>query len=365
MVQVQTNYPNFYQIVVDDNGDGFPKEEFVRLMAGNIGNSQKRPKEVPLINGRPTIGRLGIGMLGIAQICGSFKVSSKPKDGEPFTARIRLYDLLRERVDAEDPELFKERTAIAEVNELPDAQEKVTEVDVGEYTFEPYEGLPDGTGTRILADDAHPTFSESFQQSLNAERFQEPSLDWLADIEIMSHVHSLQQLGDYWKLLWELSASCPIPYLAADALPNGVIKKDQARLKSYEFRVLVDGIELAKPVYLKGNPGGYTTRRIQEQHKRVYARDLAFHGYIVVQEGRQLQPDELRGIMIRIKNVGIGYYDPSLLDYRFNQGPRSRWLTGEIFVDEGLEDALNIDRDSFNRFHPQFRAVQQYASSAA
>ena len=49
-----------------------------------------------------------------------------------------------------------------------------------------------------------------------------------------------------------------------------------------------------------------------------------------------------------------------MLDYRFNEGPRSQWLTGEIFVDEGLEDALNIDGDSFNRFHPEFRAIQNY-----
>ena len=74
----------------------------------------------------------------------------------------------------------------------------------------------------------------------------------------------------------------------------------------------------------------------------------------------QLKPDELRGILIRIKNVGIGYYDQSMLDYRFNEGPRSRWLTGEIYVDEGLEDALNVDRDSFNRFHPEFRALQSH-----
>ena len=49
-----------------------------------------------------------------------------------------------------------------------------------------------------------------------------------------------------------------------------------------------------------------------------------------------------------------------MLDYRINQGPRSRWLTGEIFVEEGLEDALNIDRDSFNRFHPEFRVLQEH-----
>jgi Histidine kinase-, DNA gyrase B-, and HSP90-like ATPase len=358
-VQIGTNYPNFYQIVVQDNGDGFAKEEFVRLMAGNIGNSQKRPKDEPLINGRPTIGRLGIGMLGIAQICGSFKITSRPKNGEPFTARIRLYDLLRERIDVDDPELVRD-TAISSSSDVVEVEETVTEVDVGEYTFEPYEQIGEETGTRILADDVHPTFSESFKQSMNAEKFQQPPLDWRDAIVIMSHVHSLQQLGDYWKLLWELAASCPIPYIAANALPNGSIKNEQAQLKKYDFRLFVDGIELSKPIYLQGNPGGYTTRRIGSQHRRIYARDLRFHGYVVVQEGRQLQPDELRGIMIRIKNVGIGYYDPSMLDYRFNQGPRSRWVTGEIFVDDGLEDALNIDRDSFNRFHPQFRAVQQY-----
>ena len=33
-------------------------------------------------------------------------------------------------------------------------------------------------------------------------------------------------------------------------------------------------------------------------------------------------------------------------------------MTGEIYVDKGLEDALNVDRDSFNRFHPEFRALQ-------
>jgi len=54
------------------------------------------------------------------------------------------------------------------------------------------------------------------------------------------------------------------------------------------------------------------------------------------------------------------YYDQTLLDYRVNQGPRSRWVTGEVYIDSGLEDALNVDRDSFNRFHPEFRAVQTF-----
>jgi len=358
VVRIATNYPHFLQVSIEDNGDGFSKDEFKRLMAGNIGNSDKRPRNLTLINNRPVIGRLGIGMLGIAQICGSFRIMSSPKDGEPFAARVRLYDLMKERLDADDPEIVQSKQT---GDQIDNQQFPITEIDVGEYTLEPYEPFTENkSGTRIIADDVHPTFSQSFRESLNAEGFEEPPLIWRKAVDVMAHVHSLQQLGDYWKLLWELSAACPIPYVSTDALPKALIKADDKRLQEYDFKVLVDSLELAKPIYLKGNPGGYTTFPIEEQERMIYGRKLRFHGYLAVQEGRQIKPDELRGIMIRIKNVAIGYYDPSMLDYKFNEGPRSRWLTGEIYIDEGLEDALNVDRDSFNRFHPQFRAVQQH-----
>jgi hypothetical protein len=347
-VHINTNYPHFLQLSIRDDGDGFTKDDFKNLMEGGIGNSEKRPSEATLINGRPVIGRLGIGMLGIAQICGAFTITSTPREGEPFTARIHLYDLLKERLDKNDEELVSETDA-------------GREVDVGEYNFIDYKPTA-RRGTNIVADDVHPTFARSFQQSIRREKYpkyKEPSLDWSKSVKTTQTIRSLQELGDYWRLLWELSVSCPIPYLSDRALPERIIAAEHARLLSYDFKVIVDSITLAKPVNLQRNPGGYTVHRIEPQHILVYGKDLRFHGYIVVQEGAQLKPDELRGILIRIKNVAIGYYDPSMLDYRYNEGPRSRWVTGEIFVDEGLEDALNIDRDSFNRFHPQFRSLQE------
>src|ERR1700751_615791 len=71
MVTINTNYPNFYQLSIEDNGNGFNKKDFEQLMQGGIGNSQKRPADLKLLNGRPVIGRFGIGMLGIAQMCGA------------------------------------------------------------------------------------------------------------------------------------------------------------------------------------------------------------------------------------------------------------------------------------------------------
>jgi hypothetical protein len=312
-------------------------------MGGGIGNSQKRPQNKPLKFGRPIIGRLGIGLLGIAQICGAFTITSKTRKGEGFKARVRLYDLLKEKLDKDDETVVK-----------------ATEVDVGEYNFEDFDASEAREGTLILADAVHPSFTRAFQNSLEFEDFEEPPSDWVSAVAIVSRVHSLQQLGDYWRLLWELAASCPIPYIDEHALPEGLIVDQQAKLLKYHFEVRVDGLKILKPVYLEGNPGGYTALRIPNQTLKVYGNEVAFSGYIIVQEGAQLKPDELRGVMVRIKNIGIGYYDPSMLDYRFNEGPRSRWLTSEIFVEEGLENALNVDRDSFNRFHPEFRAIQEF-----
>ena len=316
-------------------------------MSGGIGNSDKRPQHRKLINSRPVIGRLGIGMLGFAQICGSFTVTSKMKDGGGFRASVHLYDLLKERLDRDDPSVVSTK-----------------EVDVGRYDFDKgYDLSKAKFGTTLVAEDVHPTFVRAFQQSLSAPKFKEPPLEWRKALGILSRVHTIQELGDYWRLLWELSASCPVPYISANAVPDGLITEEQKELESFDFKVIVDGIDIKKPIWLRGNAAGYTTKAIPEQHFTPYGKDLRFHGYIAVQEGSQLHPDELRGILVRIKNVAIGYYDPSMLDYRYNEGPRSRWLTGEISVTEGLEDALNIDRDSFNRFHPQFRAVQEYLHS--
>ncbi len=359
-VEINTNYPKFYQLSIQDNGDGFTGDDFEKLMGGGIGNSQKRTDEEPLRYGRPTIGRLGIGMLGIAQICGSFLVTSNPKQGRPFRARVNLYDLAKEKMDQKESELVHDATTMLDGEQLAG---KV--VDVGTYEFEEINGATPPKGTMIIVDDVTPTFTLAFQESLKLEGFEEMPREWRhAVVRVLRKAHSLQVLGDYWRLLWELSAACPIPYFGNDALPKAVVRERNAALESYNFNLYVDNRQLYKPVLLRGNPGGYTTTNISPGPLKVYGNDLDFSGYIVVQEGLQLKPDELRGILIRIKNVGIGYYDQSMLDYRFNEGPRTRWLTGEIYVDQGLEDALNVDRDSFNRFHPEFRALQKHVHNA-
>lgn len=360
-VTITTNYPNFLQISCTDDGDGFGKEEFNSLMQGGIGNSNKRSEAQPLINNRPILGRLGIGMLSIAQICGSYSITSRPRKGQAFRAKVKLYDLLKEKLDKNVSDVVQKGSK----QDGSNTEKQVTEVDIGTFDFEQINGGNISVGTTIVADDVHPSFARAFQQSLKLHKFVEPNLDWSKAVNEFYKVASLRELGDYWKLLWELAIACPIPYLSPDALPNRIIRKEHEQLCKYDFKLVVDGISLRKPVLLKGNPNGYTVVRFPTQDKMVYGRRLCFDGYLVVQEGLEIKPAELRGILIRIKNVAIGYYDGTLLDYRINEGPRSRWVTGEVFVREGLENALNIDRDSFNQFHPEFREVQEFVHEQA
>jgi len=56
--------------------------------------------------------------------------------------------------------------------------------------------------------------------------------------------------------------------------------------------------------------------------------------------------------------VGIGVFDKSLLNYPIRVGPMGGGICGEIYVEHGLEHALNIDRNSFRETDPHFLALQ-------
>src|ERR1700730_3107674 len=160
VVRITTNYPNFYQIAVEDNGEGFTEEDFVRLMeSGGIGNSLKRPTTKTLLYGRETIGRYGIGMLGIANICGSFRITSKTKEGKGFKATVRLYDALKMKLDT--GEVVHDNI-----------------VEVGKFIIEDFDPKKARVGTTIMTDDVVPTFIKAFQDSLKFEDFKEVPATW-------------------------------------------------------------------------------------------------------------------------------------------------------------------------------------------
>ena len=177
-------------------------------------------------------------------------------------------------------------------------------------------------------------------------------------------------------MVWELAVACPVPYVDEDPFEWDNIEVDpelesrlinlQETLRTYQFEVVVDGLSLRKPnqyprplEHMRGHE--QTTGRLFsiDQQAEVYGQPLKFSGYIYLQHSRAVEPAELRGLLVRIRNIAIGIYDPTLFKFPSIPSPRFNWLSGEIYIEEGLEFALNIDRDSFNELHPHFVKLKE------
>ena len=57
-------------------------------------------------------------------------------------------------------------------------------------------------------------------------------------------------------------------------------------------------------------------------------------------------------------------FDPTFLRYQVSEQTRLRQISCEIFVSEGLEAALNIDRESFNYAHPHVVYITRWLHAA-
>ena len=132
-------------------------------------------------------------------------------------------------------------------------------------------------------------------------------------------------------------------------------------MESFKFSVFLDGVELFKPLLLPLNtatgfkvyPELNFTKTLSDK------RTLRVRGYIYWQQSRIL-PRELQGILVRVRNVGIGAFDPTYLKYPKHEGWKFSQLCGEIYVDDGLDEAINIDRASFRESDEAYIALQEF-----
>ena len=153
-VAITTNWPSFDIITCRDNGSGMTLEKFKNIMTREIGDSAKRVETDgnadDMTNlSRPIIGWLGIGMLGIAQICHEFNVISHHKETQTaFRARIRLEDFLREKVKDISPD---------QVAKQP--------IDVGRFMVETIDYDSDKAGTYVIASDMRSAFVRKFRET--------------------------------------------------------------------------------------------------------------------------------------------------------------------------------------------------------
>lgn len=405
LVKIHTGFPAFERFSCEDNGDGMPRGEFDRLMERGIGTSFKRTMEStisPRFN-RPVIGRLGIGILALAQVCSEFTlISHAREERSAFRATLRFLPYTKQEIE----KLLKQRRGSGDNTGF---------IEGGEYLIEDIEYDPDRIGVRIFTDYLRETFRKRMRNlKLLRPRVSGrspqpyPSFEaFLAGIYRVeqSEDRALVTRSDYDQLIFGLAVAAPVPYLEGDrgnvTLQTPFVRAYQRALKSYSFAVEVDNLKLAKPLYfpsdrqkhsaaacsvgtptreqvmvvdgsvkesvdvlwfpirVRGEDVSFRLYEMKYFNQNVAGRPLGFSGYIFQQVGR-LYPKDIQGSLVRIRNVAIGTYDPGLMFYPLAEGPRYSMVSTEFLIEKGFEDALNIDRDSFNQLDAHYIRLQSY-----
>jgi len=370
VVRIDTNYPEFDFISCVDNGSGMPLKEFLRHFRDEgIGSCIKRKgaKDTTAVYNRPIIGRLGIGMLAVGQLCHSFEIESHYKDDDGVDKAFHANIVLLE-------------DTIPDIEHVIRNEElEKSEIDVGLWAYEEIPYDESKKGFRVYSSDVRNTYLDEMKNSVD-EKTQEMLSFNLPTLhsEFYDQVgKSIRECKPYLETIWELCILCPLPYYgeiheypmklslfkeeditdeAEQALT--MIRDRQSSLGNWDFRVVFDGIDLRRYIQFPTKPQA-NPRLFYISFDDVVAEErLQFSGYIFGQT-QAVTPLELNGMQIRLRAVGIGGYDSTFLKYyRQIETIRSRWVSGEIFVDDGLERALNIDRDSFNEHDEHFKRLQ-------
>lgn len=213
-------------------------------------------------------------------------------------------------------------------------------------------------------------------------------------------------LDNYLNMIWTLGLSIPLPYI--EKHPFSLTKKDisdiyiisnkkkgqvqdatlflseddelgdafgfSSHKNKSDFNVFVDGIKLFRPLRFTKLPeskamikkpilflGKYETN-LSDMALEDSAGNLEFEAYVLWTP--KVSPRDHNGSLIRINDASGIMFDETFMKHQVAEHTIKSQLTIEIFVNKGLDSALNIDRESFNIAHPHYQIVMRWLHSA-
>jgi hypothetical protein len=333
--------PDADRIIIEDDGLGMTLKTFQRHFK-RISESHKRDDSDITPSGRPKIGKIGIGFIAANEICEQMEIYSTAP-GNPELLHVTI-DFARMRERAEE----RRRGS------------------TGDYAKADYHG-------EILNAQEEDHYTKVFLKSVRGEAQQilagawssggsqpDNSLYGLNPETVMNHLANLDSwssLDDYSQTMLGVALNVPIRYydqwIAEEHREAiGSFEREIARLN---FNVEYDGTELRKPIVLTGDKSDSLVKLVEFDGEHVHA-----HGWFYGQHGI-LKPEDINGVLIRIRYAAVGEYDDSFLAFPHATGPLfQRWITSEIYADDRLEEALNIDRRTLREAHPAYVELRRW-----
>lgn len=211
---------------------------------------------------------------------------------------------------------------------------------------------------------------------------------------------------NYLWSLWTLALSSPLAYLEGHPfdlkndeeilffeienrlkgqahpveVPKGKTPRKVLKLKSPDgatagrFEVFMDGVQLLRPILYRDlprtenavkNPLLFLGRQREEfagKLRELSGGPLEFEAYLFW--APRIVPKQHQGVILRVGNASGALFDAEFMGYETSELTRKSQVTAEIFVSEGLDDAINLDRESFNYAHPHYQFLTKWLHSA-
>lgn len=353
-IEIQTSDSGSVSLIsIKDNGSGIHPNDFEFSMT-HIGSSLKRLEGDFTPKGRPIIGKIGIGLLAVGQASHQFTFKSTNEN----------YDkIMRAEVD------------LTPYYDAIKATESLDELEIGNVGIYSEDKTIEENFTQILLhnirepfakDLTHPAVSKSKNFDFTSNPSYKEFVNWIDESEIKRD----EEMSGFNRFMFELGLLTPVRYLKEGPIRNyekhGVIKEIKQRLENYNFKVFVNNVEIFKPILYPHTSDGlekegldYKVYEININENLENNKKLSVKGYFYHQ-AKRLLPWTLRGILLRVNNTGIGTYENRFSKAHIETPIILQQFTGELYTDEGLDDALNIDRNSFFESEPAYQLLYQH-----
>nr|SPS05553.1 conserved protein of unknown function [Candidatus Nitrotoga fabula] len=216
----------------------------------------------------------------------------------------------------------------------------------------------------------------------------------------------LDRIFDYYlRMVWQLSLAIPLPYIeehifdmpqeewaeifmlanSTKGSAKQITPEKDKKIRNIQdfsdssnafgqFDVYFDNLKLFRPIKFKNLPTtshalkkplvflGKCNEQFETLPRELSGGPLSFEAYLFWNP--KIVPTEHQGVLIRIHGSSGTLFDPTFMRYQVSEQTRLRQITCEIFVREGLDSALNIDRESFNNAHPHSVYIAKWLHSA-
>ncbi len=339
-------------ITIIDNGTGMNALDFDNNFAWISKSNKRNDGQLSKVLKRPLIGKIGIGFIAVNEICEELEItSSKAGESIKFTANINFKNYYETDIYTSDGII---KGAYTLVNEEEEKEEHYTIIRLIGLKESVKKILDDRQYLSDLVRNKHKDFGLTHFKSMKE----------LLDYHIAKNLKSFSEDNAYIQFVIDLASYIPVEYIEGGPCENkndAVIESLIAYHKALNFKVDLDGMYLKKPIFHYSK----SLSSVISFNEELSSGDdiIKVKGYFYVQHGL-ITPRELNGVSIRIRSIPIAEqygFDSTFMRYpNYMEQLFRNWVSGEIYVEKGLEDAMNIDRKSFRITHPHYLELQNF-----